>query len=210
MSPTSHDRVLHWLDRFYRLTLWVYPSAFRREYGREMTVAFRSRAREIVRVKGVGALAPFVAHITWDWIHSAVTEHNNMTTRMALLRWIAALPVAMLAAYAVMRAVGFAIGVALANPRNFLYVGIGASVGYFSMAAAFVAVGIWVAPNRKESVARIAVAVVGAFGAYAMAVGVFARAFEPMAWGVCILLGGVAGYLPRRVRAARLLRQAES
>ena len=187
---------MRWLCRLYELTLWAYPSEFRRAYGREMTLAFRSCAREIVHTKGVAALAPFIVHMTWDWIHSALTEHNNMTSRMALVRWLAAFPFAMLAAYAVLRAVGFAIGVAIgSNLKNFYHAGIGESVGFFLMSAAFVAVGILVAPDRKESVARIAVAVVGAFGVWAMAMGAFHGAFEPAWTGVCIVLGGVAAYV---------------
>ena len=104
----------------------------------------------------------------------------------------------MLAAYAVMRAAGFAISFFM--PRmNFQHLWILTSVGFFSMAAAFVAVGVWVAPGRRHTVARIAVTVVGAFGASAMTLGAFSKAFEPMSWGACILLGGIAAYLPWRL-----------
>ena len=196
MPLASRERLLRWLSRFYGLMLWAYPRTFRREYDREMTIAFRSRAREIVRGQGVAALVPFITHITWDWLHSTLRENNDMTSRMPLIRWLAALPLAMLAAYAAMRAVGFAIG--SFGPRNFHYVGIWASAGFFSMAAAFVGVGVWIAPGRKDAVARIAVTVVGSLGAFAMAMGAFYMAFEPMWWGACILLGGVAAYLPWR------------
>jgi hypothetical protein len=185
---------MRWLCRLYGLTLWAYPPEFRREYGREMTLAFRSRAQEIVRVKGPAALVPFIAHITWDWIHSTLRENNNMAARMPLVRWIAAFPLAMLAAYGVMRAVGFALSVGLANPRNFHYVAIWLCLGLFSMAAVFVAVGTWIAPDRKESVARIAMTVVCAFGVAAIALGALGGASEPMWAGVSMLLGGVAAY----------------
>jgi hypothetical protein len=196
MRSSAHTQLLRWLGRIYGLTLLAYPSAFRREYGREMAMVFRNRARDVVERSGGWALVPFLRHVGWDWFHTTLREHN-MTVRMPLVRWLAALPLAMLAAYAAMRAAGFAIS--LTGPRTFHYVGIWAGVGFFSMAAAFVGVGVWVAPGRKDSVARIAVTVVGAFGAYAMALGAFYAAFEPMSWGACILLGGVAAYLPCRL-----------
>jgi hypothetical protein len=204
---------MRWLCRLYELTLWAYPSEFRREYGREMTLAFRSRAQETVRVKGATALVPFIAHITWDWIHSALRENNNMAARMPLIRWIAAFPLAMLAAYGVTRAVGFAIVLGLGNPGNgpmgsdglhrvvyravdtFHYIVIWVCIDGFSMAAVFVAVGVWVAPGRKESVARIAVTVVSAIGVSVITLGVLNRAVEPIWVGACILLGGVAAYV---------------
>lgn len=204
---------MRWLCRLYGLMLWTYPSEFRREYGREMTLAFRSRAQEIVRVKGAGALVPFVAHVTWDWIQSTLRENNNMAARKSLVRWIAAFPLAMLAAYGVMRAVGFAIVLGLGNPMNgpvgkdgphylvyravdtFHYVAIWACIGCFSMAAVFVAVGVWVVPGRKESVARIAVTAVSVIGVAVITLGVFNRAIEPVWVGACILLGGVAAYV---------------
>ena len=217
---------MRWLCRLYGLTLWTYPSEFRREFGREMELAFRSRAQEIVRVKGAGALAPFIAHITWDWIHSTLRENNNMAARMSLVRWIAALPLAMLAAYGVMRAVGFAIVLGLGNPMNgpvgkdgfhrldyrgadtFHYLGSWVCIGCFSMAAVFVAVGIWVAPGRKESVARIAVTVVSVIGVSVIALGVLNRAVEPLWVGACLLLGGVAAYLASAVRRTSEVRLA--
>jgi hypothetical protein len=216
---------MRWLCRLYGLTLWAYPPEFRRQYGREMTLAFRSRAQEIVRVKGVAALTPFILHITWDGIHSALREHNNMPTRMSFVRWIAAFPLAMLAAYGVMRAVGFAIVLGLGNPMDgpvgkdglhrvvyravdtFHYIWISACIGCFSMAAVFVAVGVWVAPSRKESVARIAVTAVSAFGVSAIALGVLNRSVEPVWVGACILLGGVVAYVAsafRRTSEVRL------
>lgn len=184
--------MVRWLCRIYGLMLLAYPSDFRREYGREMTIVFRSRARSVVENEGRWALVTFALHITGDWIRTAFREDRNMAVRMPVLRWCAALPSAMLAAYAALRIVGFIAA------RDFHHLWTWTSLGFFSMAAAFVSVGVWVAPSRKDSVARIAVSVIVVFGAYAVALGVLNLARLPMLWGGCILLGGVAAYLPWR------------
>jgi len=55
-------------ERVYRLLLRVYPSDFRSEYGREMTLLFRDE----YRMRDATALA-FWASMVWDAAHSAMS-----------------------------------------------------------------------------------------------------------------------------------------
>ena len=114
-----------------------------------------------------------------------------MATHIRQLRWFAALPLAMLAGYAALRMVAFFI-------RDFHLVWVWTDAAFFLMSAAFVSVGVWVAPGRKDSVARIALSVVVVGGASFMALGAVSRAMTPLWWGVCTLLGGAVAYLPWR------------
>ena len=191
MLSSSQERLLRWLCRIYGLMLLAYPSTFRREYSREMTLLFWNRARDVVQNVGSWALLPFMLRISWDWLHTTLRESTNMATSLPALRWFAALPLAILAAAATQPIVGFFM-------TDFHHVWILASVGFFLMAAAFVSVGVWVAPSRKDSVARIGLGVVVFWGAVSIALGALNMAATPLVWGVCILLGGVAGYLPWR------------
>jgi hypothetical protein len=57
-----------------------YPLLFRRAYGREMTLAFRDRSRDVVEQGGGWALLPFMIHIFWDWLRTIVRERDDMET----------------------------------------------------------------------------------------------------------------------------------
>jgi hypothetical protein len=190
MLSSSQERLLRWLCRIYGLMLLAYPSPFRREYSREMAVVFRTRARDVLN-EGRWALLPFMLHVSWDWLYTTLRESTNMATSIRALRWFAALPLAMLAADAAQRIVGFVVR------TDFHHLWIRADVTFFFMAAAFVSVGVWVVPSRKDSIARIALSVVVSCAALFIAWGAVNMAVTPLSWGVCILLGGVAGYLPR-------------
>jgi hypothetical protein len=193
----SEERLLDRLCRIYGVMLLAYPSGFRREYSREMVVVFRTSARDVVRTEGGWGLLPFMLRIILDWLHTTLQESTNMATYTRQLRWFAALPLAMLAGYAVQRMVG----------RDFYpehqhdpLVRVSTDAALFLMSAAFVSVGVWVAPDRKDSVARIALSVVVVGGAWSMAMGAVSRAMTPLWWGICILLGGAVAYLLWRRR----------
>lgn len=196
---TSRRPLPHWIVSIYRVTLWTYPPAFRRRYGREMTLAFQDQAREALG-RGASALLLFLVQIGADWVRTTFREGFEMTSPLTVLRWIVALPVAMAAAVAPVR---------LLTPLvagNFQHVWIVASVSSFLMAAAFVAAGVLIAPKYKDSVARIALGVV-AFWSLALAVvGAVNVALLPIGWATCMLLGGVAAYTPsRRILAPRTM-----
>ena len=198
MLSSSQERWLRWLCRVYGLMLLAYPSSFRREYRREMMVVFRTRARDVMRREGSGALLPFMRHISGDWLYTTLRERTTMTTSMPALRWGAALPLAILAAVAVMRIDGFIVGFDLVRDHDFHRVAIWTNVGFFLMAAAFVSVGVSVVPGRKDSVARIALAVVVVLAALFMTLNAVDRATTPLLWGGSALLGGVTAYLAWR------------
>ena len=201
MLSSSQDRWLRWLCRVYGLMLWAYPPDFRGDYRREMLVVFRTGARDVIQREGSAALLPFMWHVSWDWLYTTLRERTTMTTSMPALRWVAALPLAILAAVAVMRLDGFILGFNVAPDHGFHRVAIWTNVGFFLMAAAFVSVGVSVVPGRKDSVARIALAVVVVLATWFVVVGAIRMAMTPVVWGVCALLGGVLAYLPWRLHA---------
>jgi hypothetical protein len=209
MLSSSHERIVRWLCRIYGLMLLAYPPAFRREYSREMTLLFGNRARDVAQNEASWGLPPFMLRISWDWLHTTFRERTTMATRMPVLRWFAALPSAMLAAYVAPAIVGFFVQRSYSALEDLQRVWIQADVTVFLMAAAFVSVGVWVAPSRKDSVARIALSVVAFWGALLIA-GValldatttphfpgsqFAQRAADVSPGFCILLGGLVAYL---------------
>ena len=107
---------------------------------------------------------------------------------------------AILAAVAVMRIDGFIVGFNVVRDYDFQHVAIWMNVWLFLMAAAFVSVGVSVVPGRKDSVARIALAVVVVLATGFVVVGAIRMLMTPVVWGVCALLGGVLAYLPWRLR----------
>ena len=118
-----------------------------------------------------------------------------MAVIVPALRWFAAVPAAIFAAYVAQRIAGLLVR------TDFAHIWILAAIASFSMAAAFVSVGVGVAPGRKASAARIALSVVAFWSVLTMAWGVLSMAAMPLSWGISGLLGGVAGYMPwRRLR----------
>ena len=80
--PTATDsrllRCAHWI---YALMLRAYPTTFRREYSREMMLAFEDRARDVAERAGGWAVLPFMLHITCDWLLTMVREGVNLPIR---------------------------------------------------------------------------------------------------------------------------------
>ena len=203
MLSSSQDRWLRWLCRVYGLMLWAYPPDFRGDYRREMLVVFRTGARDVMQREGSAALLRFMRHVSWDWLYTTLRERTTMTTSMPALRWGAALPLAIVAAVAVMRLDGFILGFNTFPDHDHFpdFHRVGTNVGFFLMAAAFVSVGVSVVPGRKDSVARIALAVVVVLATWFVVVGAIRMAMTPVVWGVCALLGGMLAYLPWRPHA---------
>jgi hypothetical protein len=141
----------------------------------------------------------------WYWMQALgafVTKAPTLSPYMASLRWLIALPFAMLAAAAVPR-----IANALFLPWFSFNPGVMMAfyATSFLMPAIFVGAFVWIAPSRKYSVARIALAIVGFYGALiAMAPFFFGQPFDsmPVFGGISALLGGVVGYLCCRSRSA--------
>lgn len=186
MTP-SQARWLRRMSCVYGALLLLYPQTFRREHGREMALLFRDGARDVL-TNGTGFdVVRFLLHIGHDWARSLSQEGVDMTKAVLAVRWIAALPLAILTAAASQRIMGMLI-------TRFSPGWILATV--FLMAMIFVAVGIAVAPSRRDSVARIAIGVVIAAAAISAGLGALNMNPGPVLFGACMLAGGIAAYLP--------------
>jgi hypothetical protein len=53
------------------LLIWLYPPVFRRAFGRELVVTFRSRVEDVLNDGGVRDWIAFAAHIMWDTIRTS-------------------------------------------------------------------------------------------------------------------------------------------
>jgi hypothetical protein len=70
---TGHPRVAATACRVYGLMIWLYPPAFRRAFGRELVLTFRSRVEDVLNDGGVREWIAFAAHIAWDTIRTSGT-----------------------------------------------------------------------------------------------------------------------------------------
>jgi hypothetical protein len=180
----------------YGLLLLAYPVDFRRKFGREMMLMLKSRTHDVLE-NGTGAdLVAFLVHISGDWAITALKENAMTGTLVFRLRWIFALPLAIVAANAVARLSVFFI-------RDIPQYGTIGSVFAFFTAAVFVTVGVCVVPNRRDAVARIALAVVAVLALILMTMGVWRGVSVQFLGGVCGLLGGGLAYLPWRLHSSK-------
>lgn len=62
-------------EKLYRLLLFVYPPAYRREYGPLMIQVYRDLWRDRCRQRGLGSLAPLWARLLTDLFTSAIGQH---------------------------------------------------------------------------------------------------------------------------------------
>ena len=101
-------------ERVYRMLLRVYPSGFRSEYGREMTLIFRDE----YRMRDATALAFWISMV-WDvthsamsiWVDSWIARANNYTPILEAIMKIAGILAASLGVFGALNAV--AEGVAM-------------------------------------------------------------------------------------------------
>ena len=70
---TRHPRLVATACRVYGLVIWLYPSVFRRAFGRELVLAFRSRVEDVLNDGGVREWISFAGHIAWDTIRTSGT-----------------------------------------------------------------------------------------------------------------------------------------
>jgi hypothetical protein len=68
-----HPRLAQAACVLYGLTLWLYPGEFRRTFGVELIVTFRSRVDDVLRDGGIREWLAFAAHILWDTLHASLT-----------------------------------------------------------------------------------------------------------------------------------------
>lgn len=67
----GHPRIVAAVCRVYALLIWLYPPAFRRAFGRELAVTFRSRFEDVLSDGGVREWIAFAVHIVWDTIRTS-------------------------------------------------------------------------------------------------------------------------------------------
>ena len=103
----STQRVLRAICNIYGLMLLAYPDDFRSKYGREMLLALRNRAHDVLEGGSGSDLFAFVLHVSGDWVITALKENAMKGTLVSRLRWIAALPLAIVAADVAPRLSGF-------------------------------------------------------------------------------------------------------
>ncbi len=82
MTAVSQSLVLRFMGRTYALMILAYPRAFRRQFGREMYLAFRSEALELFRSAGLWSLFPFFLRVLSDWFVTVLKEHCDMPKRL--------------------------------------------------------------------------------------------------------------------------------
>ena len=78
MAGAAQSLVLRFMGRAYALMILAYPRAFRRDFGREMYLAFRSEALELTRTAGLRSLFPFFLRVLSDWFVTLWKEHCDM------------------------------------------------------------------------------------------------------------------------------------
>ena len=187
----STRRVLRAICNIYGLMLLAYPDDFRSKYGREMLLALRNRAQDVLEDGSGSDLFAFVVHVSGDWVITVLKENAMTGTLVSRLRWIAALPLAIVAAGAAPRLSGYFI-------QDIRQARVVAYFIAFFMAAVFITVGVCIVPTRRDAVARIALAVVVVLALILMTMGALNRASPAFLLGACGLLGGGLAYLPWR------------
>jgi hypothetical protein len=65
-APTRHPRLAAAACKVYGLTILLYPQAFRRAFGRELTITFRNRVEDVLDGGDVHDWLAFAAHIAVD------------------------------------------------------------------------------------------------------------------------------------------------
>ena len=70
---TRYPRLAATACRVYGLMIWLYPPVFRRAFGRELVLTFRSRVEDVLNDGGVREWFTFAAHIAWDTIRTSGT-----------------------------------------------------------------------------------------------------------------------------------------
>jgi hypothetical protein len=70
---SRHRRLAAAACRVYGLTIWLYPPEFRRAFGRELAVTFRTRVEDVLEAGGIRDWLAFVAHIALDTLSTYST-----------------------------------------------------------------------------------------------------------------------------------------
>jgi hypothetical protein len=82
MARAANALVLRLIGRAYALMILAYPRAFRRDFGRDMYLTFRSEADELSSTAGLWSLFPFFLRVLSDWFITLWKEHFEMPKRL--------------------------------------------------------------------------------------------------------------------------------
>src|SRR5690242_8272436 len=88
MKPTPPFSLVVLSDHLYQRLLILYPPRFRREYGREMTIVFRSQCRTLIQNYGKAALAQLWLSTLTDLLATALTERAKEGFAMSKAIWV--------------------------------------------------------------------------------------------------------------------------
>jgi hypothetical protein len=72
-TRTRHRRLAATACKVYGLTIWLYPREFRRAFGRELAVTFRTRVEDVLDGGSLRDWLAFVGHIGWDMLRTYST-----------------------------------------------------------------------------------------------------------------------------------------
>jgi hypothetical protein len=82
MSGRARRVVVDQMCRAYALMTLAYPGEFRRRFGREMRLAFRSQAAAAAESSGAAALLSLSLRVSGDWFISLFKEYAAMPKRL--------------------------------------------------------------------------------------------------------------------------------
>src|SRR5262245_27514282 len=82
-----HPRLASAACRVYGLIIWLYPHEFRRAFGHELAITFRSRVEDVLEAGGIRDWLAFAAHIALDTFRtcSTLTASNEWQGAASLL-----------------------------------------------------------------------------------------------------------------------------
>jgi hypothetical protein len=78
-----HPRLVRAACACYGVVILLYPGGFRRTFGRELMLTFRSRVEDVLDAGGIGDWVAFAAHIAWDTARTTVGLLATADTRVS-------------------------------------------------------------------------------------------------------------------------------
>jgi hypothetical protein len=73
--------------------VWAYPSQFREQFGREMSLAFEAQVAAVSERSGLRALVVLLIRTTLDWILTVPKEHLAMPKHVLSIALLAILAI---------------------------------------------------------------------------------------------------------------------
>jgi hypothetical protein len=83
-APTRHPRLSAVACKVYGLTIWMYPTEFRRAFGHELVVTFRNRVEDVLDGGGILDWFAFAGHIALDCVRTCSVLMTESRPRGAM------------------------------------------------------------------------------------------------------------------------------